>query len=315
MGNVLLITNKDDITTDFVVKRLRTKGAPFYRLNTEEITESVSVTLNLAEEEGYIYDEILSRLYKLSDFDAVYFRRPQIKEYVDNELNDGERDFLRREMIYLLEGIYKMLQHANWLNTVDNIRIAENKIFQQIMAKKIGFTMAESIITTRYEDFKNFVVRQKSIIKPIKSGQIGDKIVYTSDVKTITAKEQVENYPNYLQKKIDKAFDIRVTVVGEKVFAVRIDSQQRQETATDWRKGENLLPHCKAQLPIDVEQKCIDLIKELHLGFGAIDLIEDKDGKYVFLEINPNGNWAWIEKQTGYDISGEIVKRLVNGQM
>lgn len=313
MSYVLLITNKDDITTDFVVKKLRANGVSFYRLNTEEITQSVEITLDLVVEDGYIYDKYLSKTYKISDFDAVYFRRPKIKEYEDQELCDGEKNFLRREMIFFLEGIYKMLQHANWLNTVDDIRIAENKIFQQLVAKKIGFDVADSIITTRYEDFTDFLEKQNCIIKPIKSGQIGDKIVFTNDIKTIPSREQIENYPNYLQKKIDKAFDVRVTVVGEKIFAVRIDSQLREETETDWRKGENILPHYKIQLPVDIEQRCIDLIKELHLGFGAIDLVEDRDGKYVFLEINPNGNWAWIEKQTGYDISGEIVKRLVNG--
>jgi glutathione synthase/RimK-type ligase-like ATP-grasp enzyme len=70
------------------------------------------------------------------------------------------------------------------------------------------------------------------------------------------------------------------------------------------------LHHSKIELPSNILKKCFDLTSRLKLKFGAIDFILDKNGEYIFLEINPNGQWAWIEKQTGYQISDEITNLL-----
>jgi glutathione synthase/RimK-type ligase-like ATP-grasp enzyme len=108
-----------------------------------------------------------------------------------------------------------------------------------------------------------------------------------------------------------KKYDVRVIVVGKKVFTTLIHSQDNEETKTDWRNGENILEHTKAVLPKSIERKCIKLLKILKLQFGAIDFIMGKENNFIFLEINPNGQWARIEKQTGYKISDEIVNLLI----
>jgi glutathione synthase/RimK-type ligase-like ATP-grasp enzyme len=99
-------------------------------------------------------------------------------------------------------------------------------------------------------------------------------------------------------------------MVGERAFAVLIDSQKDNETQIDWRRGEIPLKHLIIELPNNILSQCVSLLKILNLRFGAIDFILDKSGNFIFLEINPNGQWAWIEKQTEYDISNEIVNLL-----
>ena len=103
---------------------------------------------------------------------------------------------------------------------------------------------------------------------------------------------------------------MRATFVGRKCFAVAIESQLMEETQVDWRNGEHILQHTPIELPKDIENKCILLMERLGLNYGAIDIVLDKQGNYVFLEINPNGQWAWIEHLTGLPISKEIVKYL-----
>ncbi|NDW08650.1 hypothetical protein, partial [Dysgonomonas sp. 520] len=132
----------------------------------------------------------------------------------------------------------------------------------------------------------------------------------TNLLKEKLKKEQIEFSPNFFQNHIDKSYDVRVTMVGEKPFAVLIDSQQNNETQTDWRRGEFPLKHININLPDDITSQCVSLLKTLNLRFGAIDFILDKSDNYIFLEINPNEQWAWIEKQTGCDISNEIVNLL-----
>ena len=115
-------------------------------------------------------------------------------------------------------------------------------------------------------------------------------------------------FPSIVQRNIKKEYEIRVTVVNEAVFAAKVDSQSNADTKYDWRR-KKLKFECY-DLPESISSKCISLVKRLNLKFGAIDLIKDKSGQYIFLEINPNGQWAWIEMDTGLLISDAIIKEL-----
>jgi glutathione synthase/RimK-type ligase-like ATP-grasp enzyme len=125
---------------------------------------------------------------------------------------------------------------------------------------------------------------------------------------------EIELCPVLLQQCIRKAADWRVTVVDEKVFACRIDSQKNPQYALDMRRGltDLAMAHELLQLPDEIAKRCVKLVEQLDLRFGAIDLAEDLTGKMWFLEINPNGQWAWIEDRTGAPISETIAKALLN---
>ncbi|MCS3531245.1 MvdC/MvdD family ATP grasp protein [Chryseobacterium sp. JUb7] len=317
MIRVLLITNKADITTDFVVKKLKEKKIEFYRLNTEELGDNVEVNLDFHKDNFKISDRTTGNQIDLLDIRSVYFRRPELPN--DNsELSRAENQFIRNEISYTLEGIYKILNSAYWLNNVKNIRNAENKIFQLRLAKKIGFTIAHSLITTNAGSAMNFygMNEEDCIIKPIRTGLISDDgneeaIIFTNKIYLDKNNAQrVEGCPTFFQKHIKKRGDIRVTVVGEKVFAAFIHSQDSDDSKVDWRVSQDGLKHSIYMLPEDISANCINLLRELDLNFGAIDLILNENGEYVFLEINPNGQWAWLEKLLGLDISGAIVNLL-----
>lgn len=316
MTNVLVITNKSDITSDFIVKRLKERNISFYRFNTEEVSKSCFLTFDFQKDLFILSDTILCRQLNLKEFTSVYFRRPELPVLNICNLSSGEFQFLRNEFHYTLEGLYKILKDSYWVSPIYAIREAENKIYQLELAKSIGFSIPNSIVTNIYADSLEFYNRNDTdcIIKPIKSGLIDDKespkVVFTNQLKGKLIKEQVELSPNFFQAHIKKSYDVRVTMVGEKAFAVLIDSQKNTETQIDWRRGEYPLKHTKIELPDKILEQCISLLKVLNLRFGAIDFILDAAGNFTFLEINPNGQWAWIEKRTGYEISNEIVNLL-----
>lgn len=317
MTRVLIISNKADITCDFIVKKLIERNIDFYRFNTEELTYTVSLSLDFQNDEFFLVDNKIKKIIDLKSITAVYYRRPEIPNYTDKNLNTGETEFIRNEILYTLEGLYKLLKNAYWVSPLYSIREAENKIYQLKLAKELGFTIPDSIITNKPNVADEFYNRhsKECIIKPIKSGLIEDKInpkvVFTSKLDNPNF-SCVENCPTFLQYHIRKKADIRVTVVGNVAFAALIDSQNFKDSKIDWRRGCIPLSHTKINLPTHIEEKCIQLLKTLNLKFGAIDFILDKDNEYVFLEINPNGQWGWIEKQLDYDISGEIVTLLKN---
>lgn len=317
MTKVLVITNKSDITSDFIIKQLKETKIPFYRFNTDELTKTVFVSLDFSKEEFLLFDEHLNEHFYLDSFTAVYYRRPELPIIEATDLTEGELSFLENEIIYTLEAIYRILNSAFWVSSVYSIRNAENKPHQLLIAKKIGLKIPASLISNWPETFQDFVANGERIIKPIKSGLIesegNDSIIFTSLLHdSIVLDEQIRPCPQFVQQHIEKIADVRVTVVGKKVFSAKICSQVMQETKIDWRRGENELVHENIELPNDVCKMLVELVETLDLKFGAIDLIQSTSNEFYFLEINPNGQWAWIERQTGHKISSELVNLLVN---
>ncbi len=319
---ILIITNKADVTTDFIVKRLTEIKVPFYRLNTEDLLKKNILNFDFDNNSFSLIDLEKKLSIDLLKVKSVYFRRPQMPEVLlGDKLTTGEIEFVRTELAYTLEGLYKVLRGSFWISSVDAIREAENKIYQLQLAKSIGFKIPPSLITNDPIVATQFNANHTTIIKPIKSGLLddsdGDKVIFTSKVKDFEAESnRIKACSTYFQKFIDKAADIRVTVVGDKTFPALIESQEFSETQVDWRRGENIkLNYKKIVLPEHIELLCLLLTRKLRLKFGAIDLVIDKLGNYYFLEINPNGQWAWIEKQLDYNISEEIVNLLHNGNV
>jgi glutathione synthase/RimK-type ligase-like ATP-grasp enzyme len=321
MKMILIISNKEDITTDFLVNKLNYYNIKYFRLNTDEILRSISLNFDFSNNKYNIYDNNNNSVINLSDIRSVYYRRPKLPK-ISDDLSTGEELFVKNELRFTLEGLYRILDNKFWINNVYRIREAENKIYQLLLARKLGFSIPSSLISTVEKSTRDFIKKNNNncIIKPIKSGLIQDVKVPKNIFTTLLSKKDIENLnrvkfcPSYFQQKIDKKADIRVTVVGEKLFSAKINSQEYKETAIDWRKGDNIrLDYNKIKLPVVIRNKCIDMTKKLGLTFSAIDLILSKKDEYIFLEINPNGQWAWIENRLGYSISSELINLLQKG--
>jgi glutathione synthase/RimK-type ligase-like ATP-grasp enzyme len=173
------------------------------------------------------------------------------------------------------------------------------------------------LITNDFYAAAAFVAVGTTIGKPLRHslverGETGE-VLFTTRLESLKPgdRQAVALAPVIYQSEIPKAYDIRATVVGERVFAAAIYSQDQRETEVDWRSGTRLdLRHEPISLPKDVIEKCLALTSALDLRYGAIDLVADGDGRHWFLEINPNGQWAWIERRTGLPLAAAIVDEL-----
>lgn len=319
MNKVIIVTNKEDVTVDFVIEKLKRRGCEYYRFNTEDVGLSVKVIFNKSG--FFLEDGNKGASVELDGFDSVYFRRPKLPSGIKN-VSPGKNHFYLTEIDTLLEGVYRCLSHKFWLNSVFSIRMAENKPYQLISAEKCGFSIPNFCISNHYEECVDFFMNHdSSVFKPLKTGLIeepdgGGMVLYTTEV----CQDFVDNIytnkgmPIYFQEQIIKNCDVRVTVVGGKVFPAKIISQDSEVSRVDWRRSKAMLSHEKLDLPGHVKEKCLRLCKNLNLNFAAIDFIIDNEGKYWFLEINPNGQWAWIELLLGYPISEEIADLLIMGE-
>jgi glutathione synthase/RimK-type ligase-like ATP-grasp enzyme len=116
--------------------------------------------------------------------------------------------------------------------------------------------------------------------------------------------------PILMQEEVSKARELRVTVVGDQVFSCALYSQDHEETAVDWRRAISQVRHEATRVSADLERKLLNMTHDCGLTFGAFDLIETPSGDIVFVELNPNGQWAWIEQMTQLPIREAILDVL-----
>ncbi len=188
------------------------------------------------------------------------------------------------------------------------------------LARKIGFKIPKTIITNIPQEALNFyrLMKGKIITKSIGDGFVRteDKMLhtYTTRVKEHMDFGLIRNCPTLFQEEVLKMNELRITIVGRKIFAVEIDSQKYKASSLDWRKAVykfDKIPHRVVELPVRLKQKLLLLLDHYGLNFGAIDMAKTPEGEYVFFELNPAGQFLWLEDLTGLPLASEMAKFLM----
>jgi len=304
---LLIVTNKQDYTADFLILELQRQGIDFVRLNTEDFPSKISVSLTIDDEFlQHSHFTVYGRQVRLDEVTSVWYRRPLLPTPPDDIEDAISREFIVTESLHTLKSIWRLLQ-CKWVSHPDKLNIAESKPYQLRMAQRLGFRTPHSVLTTEETSAQSFIqtYEGQTIYKPLRFGQViredEDKtgLIYTNKVTEhhLQRLASVKYAPSLFQNSVPKKLEVRVTVVENQVFSVGLHSQELEEACIDWRRAKTTdLPHSIMQLPSEIEDRCIQLVKALELNFGAIDLICTPDDEFVFLEINPNGQWAWIEQ-------------------
>jgi hypothetical protein len=312
---ILLVTNKRDITTDFIVLELQRRGEPFLRLNSEDLP---SASVSFRPEAGASWEiELDGKRIALREVGAAYYRRPGAPEAPANISDKATREYLSAEWSAVLRSIWNALE-GRWLSSPFAILRAEDKPRQLELALALGFEIPNTMIGNDFSSVLKFVSDRGVVGKPLRHALIdrepAGEVLFTSrlGILELGDRSSVELAPVIYQQEVPKAYDVRVTVIGERVFATAIHSQDHEESEVDWRSGTRLdLVHEVISLPETLSQKCVELTRALDLRYGAIDLIADTSDRYWFLETNPNGQWAWIERRTKLPLAAAIVDELV----
>lgn len=300
---ILIITNRQDYTADFLILELQRRSVDYARFNTEDYPQHSRVSWKIDHTGVGGYFLLPKRKVDFGDIKSIWYRRP-VPPVPATTLSDPEAaEFALIESQEALNGVWRSLD-CFWVSHPDNLRRAEFKLSQLKLATQVGFRVPHTVVTNIPDEAKAFYSTQgRSIYKTLRQGRIVSEdrmnLIYTSLINPIDAEklDDVSYAPSLFQEYVQKKMDLRVTVIGSKVFAVEIHSQNRKDSEHDWRRGDPLqLQHKLVSLPPDIEANCVNLVKRMGLAFGAIDLIQTQADEYVFLEINPNGQWAWIQQ-------------------
>lgn len=312
---LLILSDRLDTHADRVISKL---DCEYFRLNLD-VKSLFKTTITFENGVWKIFNENAISSDKIT---RVWLRRAYIDLTLEEQKlsqNDTNFKIWLGEWNSTLTGLYTSLKHVFWLNDISNALKGDNKYYQMQLAKEIGLQMPKTIVSNNKNDLINFTKLYKDVIlKLIKQDLYEDESgnacgIYTNRISLDDIKKfnDTNENPIILQNYIKKAYEVRYTVVADKHFVCKIESQKSKIANEDWRRYDIAqTPHSIVEPPKYIKEKVNLLMDKMGLVYGAIDFIVTPSNEWIFLEINCSGQWLWIEDLTGLEISKEIAKLL-----
>jgi glutathione synthase/RimK-type ligase-like ATP-grasp enzyme len=312
----LLITEQFEPTADFLLAELRRRGVPALRWNLDRFPSDSSLSYRISK--GQAGAEIVSdgRKIDLDSVGSIWCRGFRPSGF-PGDLTESERRFAQAEAQRALDALLTTL-NVLWVNHPQCNARANAKAAQLCVARQVGLEIPETVLTNDPEAARAFAAQSpgETMYKAQSQSLELDpgKMLYSSLLteQALTELDLIRTSPGIFQKYVPKAYEVRATVVGSRIFCGRIDSQASDETRTDWRRRPFDIDEEPITLPPDVEAKIHALMRSFGLVYGAFDFIVTPDGRHVFLEVNPAGQYLWVEAQTKLPITTALADALAD---
>jgi MvdD family ATP-grasp ribosomal peptide maturase len=319
--SVLIITHsQDNESISRVMQAIESSGGKAFRFNTDRFPTEIKLDV--------YYKDNIQRCILCSDGESldlnkvssVWYRRIAIGSMIPTTINTQLRYASVGESRATIQGMIACIQGFH-LDSIPHIRRADNKQLQLEVAKEVGLEIPATLITNNPQAVREFSKQcQKGMVAKMLSSfavydeQGNEQVVFTNPV----TKEDLDYLdglcfcPMTFQENIPKQLELRITIVGKQIFTAAIDSQISDKATYDWRKqGLALMNQWQPyKLPPEIEEKLLQLMAFFNLNYGAIDIIVTPEDRYIFLEINPVGEFFWLEDYPGMPISHAIAEML-----
>ncbi|WP_030786116.1 ATP-grasp ribosomal peptide maturase [Streptomyces sp. NRRL S-920] len=300
---VLVITSLEDVTADRVIAALNERAVPVSRIDPADIGPGLVFGARIGAGASAWGGRLrtASREVELGEVAAVYYRRPT--PYVSRfaHLPGQQRDFATAEARHGLGGVLNQLHGAMYVNHPSAVTAADFKPTQLQQAAQLGLTIPPTLVTNDVEQAREFAAEHSPVIyKPFRGlprsedGHTG--AIWAQRVDPDSFDDSLTVTAHLFQSEISKTGDVRVTVVGRRVFAQQIAAP---DGSLDWRRGDwDQLLHAPIAVPALIEAALHSYLSAFGLVFGCFDFALTGDGDrpedWVFIECNPNGQWGWL---------------------
>lgn len=308
---ILIISSPEDVHAQAVMAELDRLGRPHRLLNLAEFPQKLSLTAHLDDRRSDFALTFGDGVrVPLDEVTAVWWRRPQSFGFPADIKDPAHRHFVQSEAGTAFQGMYQASE-ALWINNVVRDAAAAHKPWQLKLAREVGLAIPETLITNDPEEARAFWRRHPGevIYKPFLQTYHAWRETRRVQQEEETLAEAVRLTPVLFQRYVPAVCDLRVTVVGERLFAA---AARGEDYDLDIRFNVDVKyqPH---ELPGEIEEKLFTLMRRLGLEYGAVDFRLTPEGEYVFLEVNPAGQFLYIEKATGQPIAKAMAEHLTRG--
>jgi len=311
---ILLITRRDDLTADYMIERLLERGIPYLRFDVDHYLDDVSLTVEFGQRGSSGEITTPQGSAPLSAIRGVWYRRAMSPRLDHLDLSAGDRWFAERESQHFLEGALGSIP-ARWVNPWWAVHLWERKLAQLSLAAACGFTVPRTLVSTDSPRLSAFAVEQPVVTKAICQGYIetgsGVESIYThaAQLERLSNQAAASLCPTLIQQRLNKIADIRLTAIGRLRFAARLDADLPD--GLDWRRPGTAISYTPIDVPGHVAEAVDRMLIETSLRYGAFDFALMPDGDWVFLEVNPAGEFAWIEDKLGFPLRDSLIEELL----
>lgn len=313
---------QDYYTIDIVQKTLEELGQDVYRLNTDEFSHELTFDYATDARQPLSFRvQTRERHFNSKDITAVWYRKLWSVKF-PAELDPQFQSIFYQEYTTMRDLFFDALRQVPWMNPMlQDHWIGGNKAMQLELAQQSGLEIPPSLFTNDPEKVATFF---KDTCKGQMIGKLHGTLSRSMAGNTPffpTTKIEAEDLerldtlpycPMIFQELIPKAYELRIAYIDGAFFAGKIDAGDSQKGKTDWRIATDIpLAWQPYELPDDLGQSLDLMMRKMGLLFGAIDMIRHTDGRYIFLEVNPQGEWGMLQRDLGYPIGQTIAQKLV----
>jgi len=312
---LFILTNSKDVTASYLVPALEKSGIPFVRFDTDLVLRTATMEFDA----GHPKLRLNGCWHEPAQISNIWYRRPE--EFKTEGTEDTpEAKYARGEWTEFLENFFAHVPKARWMNHPSANAGASRKLEQLSVAAHLGIKVPDTLVTQEPEKLKAFYAKHQGCIiaKPLSTGYVerrkseADSLIYTSrlDATDLESLDELSVCPTLFQQFVEKDYDVRITVVDSALVAVKLEAKESDGTQRCDIRRNNMVDviHSPIDLPVHVTAGIWKLVKKYSLRFAAIDMVVSVTGDWLFLEINPNGQWAWIDQKADTNIAGLFVR-------
>jgi glutathione synthase/RimK-type ligase-like ATP-grasp enzyme len=307
---ILVVSYPDEDHTIEVVDRLRGRGHDVRVLDFADLPARRTLTCRWDDVgEAAFRAEGPDGTIDLAAARVIWWRR--LRPFgLDPSVAASAQGFALSETSQAVNGLLDSLDCA-WVNPRAADEAAHRKPLQWTMARRVGLDVPRTLVTTDPLEARRFVegigargTVFKAFLASVEAWR-ETRLVEPGDLERL---DLVRLAPVIFQEYIE-GVDLRITVVGDDVFAAEIDARGTSYPV-DMRMVVGEAAVRAVELPAPVREGLLALLRVLGLQYGAVDMRRTDDGRYVFLEVNPAGQWLFVERLTGLPISEALVDHL-----
>jgi len=311
---IIILSSQEDPHAVRVAEHLNAAGEANEILNLSDFPLKMGIGLSFSAD-GETQTALRLKDGRRLDFGAaksIWWRRPQGFDFGTAMTDPVNRNFAQQESDFAFKGMYQCSK-AMWMNDVTRDASASHKPWQLDTARKLGMAIPKTLITNVPDDVLAFrrdvgkVIYKAFLASPMAWRET--RVLQDADLAQINA---ISLAPVIFQKYIEAKADLRVTVVGSEVFAAAAPTD-KADYATDIRMNPNIgwKPY---ELPKKTKAQLLKMMRLFGLEYGAADFRVMPDGTHVFLEINPAGQFLFIENGTKMPIAAAVAMHLAKGK-
>lgn len=316
MKTALLLSHSQDFfNIDRVTTALQAAKVKVIRLNTDLFPERIKITEQVNHSGSSVMIQTEKASFDTKEIDVVWYRKIW-KPIINSQMEEKYLTASINESLSMRTSLFQSIQHLPWLDPIPLVKRASDKFYQLRSAQAVGLCIPKTIVSNDAKAVRSFYSSLKSrmICKLHTSLSFGMKASPFSFYTTQIEEEDLDDLdmlsfcPMIFQERVPKAYELRIAYIDQQCFAGKIMGAD----ALDWRPSESdNFSWGSYKIPQNLQAQLIVLMQKLGLSFGAIDMIVQPDGSYVFLEVNPVGEWGMLEKELDLPISRAIANGII----